>query len=373
MVNALYSKKVALEILEESGALGKCVVVKKKGVFPAVARDKLMPEESRLLRWRPARVMTRTNGSPSVNDTPMLPPEFSGRELAAFMLAGAGALVADFFGDWEDGPDHASLERLDEDSGARQAVVDAFDAYREAVGKVGKRDLELDRRARESCTAYSNARSEALLQHRVSEVPQPQPGDSDTRRRELDAEYARRMGLVNADLAEQEAEMNRLQAEDKAAEQKWLHAMVAELLKPATDPAEHGAEPAPQVVPVTGLAEFEAPQVLELVPLTPRAEPEVQTAPQAVPVVHTEIVAIVTDAFSPRPLQRQQAQEQAIMRLIRDEGHDPLKLPKNKPGKPGIKAKVRKALQFDPIFTGETVFEKAWERLRNGQEIADQP
>lgn len=249
-MNALYSKKVAREILEESGALGRCVVVKKKGVFPAVARDKLMPEESKLLRWRPARVMTRPKGSPSVNDTPMLPPEFSGRELAAFMLAGAGAMVAVFFGNWEDGPDHASLERLDEDSGARQAVVDAFDAYREAVGKVGKRELELDRRARESCTAYSNARSEALLQHRVSEAPQPQPGDSDTRRRELDAEYQRRLALVEGDVSALEAEMNRLQAEDKAAEQKWLHAMVAELLKPDTGPAGHGAESAPQAVPV---------------------------------------------------------------------------------------------------------------------------
>ena len=61
------------------------------------------------------------------------------------------------------------------------------------------------------------------------------------------------------------------------------------------------------------------------------------------------------------------------MCLIRDEGHDPLKLPKNEPGKPGIKAKVRKALKSNPIFTGATVFEKAWERLRNGNEIADQP
>ena len=96
-------------------------------------------------------------------------------------------------------------------------------------------------------------------------------------------------------------------------------------------------------------------------------------APQPVPVVQPGADSDVTDTLSPRPLQRQQAQDQAIMRLIRKEGHDPLQLPKNEPGKPGIKATVRKALQGDLLFTGATVFEKAWERLRNGKEIADQP
>lgn len=73
-----------------------------------------------------------------------------------------------------------------------------------------------------------------------------------------------------------------------------------------------------------------------------------------------------------RPVQRQYAQEQAIMRLIREAGHDPLHLPMNEPGKPGIKSHVRKLVMRDPLFTGANVFGKAWDRLRSSGEIADQ-
>lgn len=74
---------------------------------------------------------------------------------------------------------------------------------------------------------------------------------------------------------------------------------------------------------------------------------------------------------SPKPMQRQRAQELAILEAIRQAGHDPKHLPKNEPGKPGIKAQVSEALKGNPAFTGPTVFDKAWERMRRTGDIAD--
>lgn len=240
-----YGREHALALLEPSSIAGEWAV-DERGLWPPEINEHLwrwgMHAEYEVVAWKPASVLADASDAPDLTKTPALPFPFDGRDLAAFMLAGYGCMVADFYGEWTSGPDAHQLSRIDPGNNfAKRAVKEAFDAYRSAVGRVGGRDLELNRRACESCAAYTAARSEALLRHCVSEVPQQQPGDSDTRRMELDAEYTRRIALVNADLAEQEAEMNRLQAEDKAAEQKWLHAMVAELLKPDTGPAEQGS------------------------------------------------------------------------------------------------------------------------------------
>jgi hypothetical protein len=50
-------------------------------------------------------------------------------------------------------------------------------------------------------------------------------------------------------------------------------------------------------------------------------------------------------------------------------GLDPLHLPRNEAGKPGVKARVRKTVEKNTLFTGSTVFEKAWERLTANQDI----
>lgn len=65
-----------------------------------------------------------------------------------------------------------------------------------------------------------------------------------------------------------------------------------------------------------------------------------------------------------RPLPAQRFQENEILRVIAELGHDPIALPKDQNGKPGIKAKVRSKLNFTP-----TVFNKAWERLSSTKEI----
>jgi hypothetical protein len=66
------------------------------------------------------------------------------------------------------------------------------------------------------------------------------------------------------------------------------------------------------------------------------------------------------------PVPRQRAQEADILEAIRKHGHSPLSLPKNEPGKPGIKAEIRKVVAQGPLWgygKGNT-FDKAWERLR---------
>lgn len=65
-----------------------------------------------------------------------------------------------------------------------------------------------------------------------------------------------------------------------------------------------------------------------------------------------------------KPQSRQRYQEQEILRVIKLLDCDPKSLPKDSPGKPGIKAKVRRQLQFSP-----SVFNKAWDRLSATREI----
>ena len=67
-----------------------------------------------------------------------------------------------------------------------------------------------------------------------------------------------------------------------------------------------------------------------------------------------------------RPLQRQQFQENEILRVINELGYTATALPKTIPGKPGVKKKVREKLKL-PI----SVFDKAWERLRADERIAN--
>jgi len=72
--------------------------------------------------------------APDCKDTPALPFPFDARDLAAFMLDGVGAFVADYYGDWEDGPETESLNDIDPSNNyARRAVREAFDAYRQAL------------------------------------------------------------------------------------------------------------------------------------------------------------------------------------------------------------------------------------------------
>lgn len=66
-----------------------------------------------------------------------------------------------------------------------------------------------------------------------------------------------------------------------------------------------------------------------------------------------------------RPLQRQRHQENEILRVIAELGFNAKVLPKDAPGKPGVKAAVRKELPG----LSPSVFNKAWERLSASNDI----
>jgi hypothetical protein len=70
------------------------------------------------------------------------------------------------------------------------------------------------------------------------------------------------------------------------------------------------------------------------------------------------------------PLQRSKAQEEAILSKLQSNGHDPARLVKNTPGKPGVKSEIRRALGSGGMWTGQTVFNKAWERLASNGQLA---
>jgi hypothetical protein len=96
--------------------------------------------------------------------------------------------------------------------------------------------------------------------------------------------------------------------------------------------------------------------------LTPHAA---QASPATVPVPAVSSPTIV-------PVQRSASQDAAIIAEITRLGHDPLALPKNDSGKPGVKAEVWKTLLSDTAnFSSNRVFRSAWQRLRNNQKIVD--
>lgn len=100
-------------------------------------------------------------------------------------------------------------------------------------------------------------------------------------------------------------------------------------------------------------------------PETTDTEPPADTA--TAPVVEALVVESI------KPVQRSTVQDEALLAAIRADRHNPLALPKNDPGKAGIKSAIRKKLVgVNPIFPKDgTQFEKAWHRLRSTGEIAD--
>lgn len=78
---------------------------------------------------------------------------------------------------------------------------------------------------------------------------------------------------------------------------------------------------------------------------------------------------LATTAPSVKPVQRSAAQDAAILATLQTLNVDPLAVPKNSPGKPGTKAKVRAELRGNPLFTGTTIFDRTWERLTSRGEI----
>ncbi|MDQ0027756.1 hypothetical protein J2X90_005592 [Variovorax paradoxus] len=65
-----------------------------------------------------------------------------------------------------------------------------------------------------------------------------------------------------------------------------------------------------------------------------------------------------------------QLQEKKILALLREMGLDPKSLPAREKGKPGCKAEAKKTALVDRRLFTDKSFDKAWERLRGGGELA---
>ncbi len=201
----------------------------KTGETQAVANQ--LAGYAPLLSWRPAVVFKDDTPAPDLINTPSLPFPFDARDLAVFMLNGVGSLVADFYGEWDDGPDKLAIDEITPlDPFARQAVTDAYVAYREAQEIVGPYPSELDNKAERARKAWGAANKDANQREGVF--------DSEPRTKESTASRER----AKAATAALEEEMKTAAAEAKAAHDKWLEAMVRELLKPAPAPVLHNAE-----------------------------------------------------------------------------------------------------------------------------------
>lgn len=142
-----YNRGHADALLEPCGEVSPWRI-DDRGVWPAYsdyeeAKRLGLESEQKLLSWKPVMVFQDDQNAPDCKDTPALPFPFDARDLAAFMLDGVGAFVADYYGDWEDGPETESLNDIDPGNNyARRAVREAFDAYREAKRAIGCPDGE---------------------------------------------------------------------------------------------------------------------------------------------------------------------------------------------------------------------------------------
>ncbi|MBC5783784.1 hypothetical protein H8N03_12580 [Ramlibacter sp. USB13] len=77
------------------------------------------------------------------------------------------------------------------------------------------------------------------------------------------------------------------------------------------------------------------------------------------------------ESGKPSALKAHIVRETAVLEKIRELGHDPLRLPKADPGRPGVKAHVKKALGDKGIWAKSTVFAKTWEELRASGQLQD--
>lgn len=218
-----------------------------------------------ILAWRPAVVFKDETPAPDLINTPSLPFPFDAKDLAAFMLCGVGSFVADFYGEWEDGPNKLAIDQINPlDTFARQAVIEAFAACRDAQKNVGPFPFELYDKAERARKAWNEANKNA--NHREGVF------DSELDSQELEFRRDRARASIDfleleivAEAIETKAAISQARrerakestatlelakdaaaSEAKAAQQKWLDVMVRALLEHGrvtpSPPTEQSAE-----------------------------------------------------------------------------------------------------------------------------------
>lgn len=108
---------------------------------------------------------------------------------------------------------------------------------------------------------------------------------------------------------------------------------------------------------------FTGIQLFELVQLLVQRQCEI-------PSELKNLCRFTTKSPQQQPVPRSQAQEQAILTKISAMGYQTRALPKAATGKPGVKSEIKRALGSKGIWTGKSVFDKAWQRLMAEGRIA---
>lgn len=156
---------------------------------------------------------------PNPLTAPFLPFPFTAKQLAAFMLAGWGHFFQTGLGEWADGPWQKTLNEFPiHGIKAKEAVIAAFQAYRDAELVVGAKDEKTPEEARHLAAVYEATRRKANASERVAEQT-----ISDGERKQRIAR-----AIVIAAPAKEEMQAKQNLAND--IEKAWRKAMVLQLL-----------------------------------------------------------------------------------------------------------------------------------------------
>lgn len=178
------------------------------------------PDTAGHLAWHPMCELMEP-GSPNPLDTPWLPFPFTARQLAAFMADGWGYFIQEKYGDWEDGPDPDELGSVGVLGGkAREALVAAYQAYRDALELAPGLDKSLAARDRDLVDQYREARDEAAVRHGLYEPDIPA------------GEYSARLARVSESVAALDVLVLAARKAANDAEAAWRRAVVQHLLLP---------------------------------------------------------------------------------------------------------------------------------------------
>ena len=195
-------------------------------------------DPAQVLSWTPACEMEGWPDSQEASTYPALPYPFTAKELAAFLLAGAGSMVAEYYGDFSDGPDEDNLQALGIKAGhARDALRQAYTEIRLAIAEVGEVDQQLQQKAQALRHQFNDANLEANRREGLWE-----PGISEDERR-VRRERARQS------VEELKMEMDSVGRDADSALKNWNAAMVKALLYPAPELTDAAAPPEAVLMP----------------------------------------------------------------------------------------------------------------------------
>ena len=213
--------KKALELILRDNCLGMAEV-REDGVWPS--ERAIEGDPSQELLWRPVCDLDGPN-VPDPLETPCLPIPFTASELAAFMLSGIGAYLPSVYGDFQDGPDEGMLASFGPlGIKAKEALITAYAAYRQAERSAGAFDRAPKIQADELADMYKKKHHEAKSREGVFE--------SDISAEEARERRARASASVTH-LLERFDEAKRVADSTFTA---WRKAMVHQLLQPQAAP-----------------------------------------------------------------------------------------------------------------------------------------